>query len=145
MANEITVRVGLTVRNGNVQYSSGPIQQFQADMSGNRGPSPGAFLATTDGVDIDLSNLSNPGVCILKNLDDSTTGNAVTFGVWDETNSVFYPYQKLLPGEQYPLRLAVDIEDEYSGTSTSTTATVTTWRVKSENADVPVSVEAFET
>ena len=140
MANEANVRSSLRIKLGDREYRSGS-QGFSANVSAFFGPVPGAIIATTDGVDIDLSTLTNPGLCIVKNLD---TANACKIGRWDNTNSVFYPMLYLLAGEQYVIRLDPDIEDEYSGTATSTTAEVSTLRAKGVNASVNISVEAFE-
>ena len=140
MANEATIRSSLIIRSGNLTYRSGK-QGFSADVSGSKGPVPGAVTATTDGTDIDLSGLTTPGLCEITNLDSA---NPVKVGRWDSNVNVFYPLMLLLPGEQYTIRLDPDVEDEYTGTGTGTTAASSTLRAKGVNASVNVSVNAFE-
>lgn len=140
MANEATVRASLQVRKGNLYYQSNP-SSFRADVSGAKGPTPGAFTASTDGTDVDLSELDTPGLCRVMNLDDT---HACLLGRWDPDTSRFYPVVKLLPGESYVLRLAEDVLDEYAGTGTGTTATASTLRVKAVSRPVVALVEAFE-
>lgn len=145
MANEAQVRSQLTIqkRSGSlslIDYRSGPAT-FVATVSGTKGPVPGAFRATEDGTDVDLSELDSPGLCRVMNLD---ADNPVTLGRWDNDAERFYPVMKLLPGESFVIRLADDVADEYSGTGTGTTAASTTLRVKAHNAACNVLVEAFE-
>lgn len=140
MSNEVTVRVSLQIRKGELDYRSYPTQ-FQADASVGEGPTPGLVLATTAGVSVDLTELSTPGFCWMQNLDAT---NYVTYGIWDPENSTFFPIGELLPGEFVMLRLARDIEEEY-GTGTGTTgANTNRLRLKADTASCHVRVEAFE-
>jgi len=140
MANEAQIRSSLRIKNGNLEYRS-PVTAFQADVAGDNGPVPGAIIATTQGVDLDLSSLDSPGLCEIRNLDSA---NPCKVGRYDSTNVLFFPFLYLLAGESYVIRLDPDIEDEYSGTATSTTAASTTLRVKGVNASVNVFIGAFE-
>lgn len=140
MANEAQIRSSLLLRVGNLFYKS-PQNGFTANVSGSFGPVPGAIRATTDGVDVDLSALTSPGLCVFKNLD---ANNPVKLGRWSEDNQVFYPMLYALPGESYVIRLDPDVDEEYSGTATATGAEVSTLRVKGVNGEADCSIEAFE-
>lgn len=146
MANEATIIVSLGIRvpdaNNNIllDYQSRPTS-FRVDVSEARGPTPGTILATTDGVDVDLSLLTTPGLCRVTNLDDT---NYVVFGRWDNDNTLFYPMIEVGPSESYIFKLAQDIGSEYSGTGTVEGGNTSTLRVKADTASCYVLVEAFE-
>lgn len=140
MSNEASIKSSLSIVAGNVQYSSKPTA-FNADVTGRKGPCPGAFAVTTAGVDCDFSELTTPGLCRIVNLDPT---NFVTFGIWDPEGARFYPLGEVLAGETYVLRLSRDIQEEY-GTGTGTLgANTNRLRFKADTASVSVSVEAFE-
>lgn len=154
MSNEATVRCGLTISGpGPQRYDARP-SSFRADISLKGGPSPGSFTVTEEGTDVDLSALFHPSLCRIMNLEDpETTGTrTVTVGRWDPDTDLFYPFMDVLPGESYVIRLAEQVSDEFSGTGTGTTATVSTLRIKAkgsmpgytEQAQAVVLVEAFE-
>lgn len=116
---------------------------FTADVAGVKGPTPGAITVSTAGTDVDLSELTVPGLCRFMNNDDV---NFVTYGIWDPTGVVFYPLGELLPGESYVIRLSRDIEEEF-GTGDPGTAVQDTdnkLRFKASVAAVVVTVEAYE-
>jgi hypothetical protein len=140
MTDEAQIRSSLNINNGSLKYRSGS-SGFSADVSGANGPVPGTIIATTDGVDIDLSSLTAPGLCEFRNLDDN---NPVKVGRYDSDNSLFLPFLYLLPGENYVVRLDSDIDDEYSGTATAVTGGTTSLRAKGVNASVNLFVGAFE-
>lgn len=140
MASEATVRVSLAIRADNINYPGGQ-GAFTADVTGRKGPTPGAFTATTDGTDVDLSQLTTPGWAHVKNLDAT---NYVQVGVWDSNTSRFYPLLRLLAGESVVVRLDADIGEEYEGTGTGTGTGPNTLRVKANTASCVVLVEAFE-
>tara|TARA_R110000824_G_scaffold172434_1_gene350265 strand:+ start:5554 stop:5979 length:426 start_codon:yes stop_codon:yes gene_type:complete len=140
MANEARINSSLSINNGSLKYRSGG-GAFNADVAGAFGPVPGAITATTQGVDIDLSSLIAPGLCQVTNLDSA---NAVKIGRYDSDNLLFFPFLYLLPGETFTFRLDSDIEDEYSGTATSTTSGSTTLRAKGVNSSVDIFFGAFE-
>lgn len=142
MADEASVRSSLNIDKGNVSYRSNPTR-FLADVGVEAGPSPGKITVTQEGVDVDLSEVTTPGgFCWVQNQDTvSSSTNFVEAGIWD--GSTFYPLMELLQGEAYVFRLARNLTEEY-GTGTGTTgASVNTFRLKSYNASVPVTVHAF--
>jgi hypothetical protein len=57
---------------------------------------------------------------------------------------VFYPLIELLPGESYVFRLSRNIQEQYAGTGTGTTAPDNRLRIKANGASCVVLVEAFE-
>lgn len=145
MAGEATLRVSLTIRKDNLNYQSNPTG-FSATVTGTKGPTPGYVLISTLGTDIDLSKLTQPGLCWMQNL---SLVNAVEYGIWDPEIAKFYPLGELLPGECFPLRLSRNLAKEFGsgGTTTGTGVTGPTTnrlRFRAMAASVPVRVEAFE-
>jgi len=142
MADEAAIRVSLAIRKGEIDYSSRPTM-FQADVAGAKGPVPGAVLCSTAGTNIDLSELTTPGLCRIQNLDSA---NYVTVGPYDPETATFYPMLELLAGETFPFRLSRDLGWQYgtaAGTGT-TGAETQTLRIKAHTAACNVLVEAFE-
>lgn len=141
MADEILVTASVQIRKDNLQYRSLP-NSFKADMIGTaKGPSPGAVSVPTDGKDIYFNELVTPGVCVLTNLDDT---NYVEYGIYDPQTSVFYPLGEIQPGETYVLRLSRNLQEQYSGSGTGTTAPENYLRLKANVASCDVFVGAFE-
>ena len=139
MASEATIRCTLQIRKGNLNYYSQP-SGFNATVTGTKGPTPGAITVSTEGTDVDLSELTTPGLCRLMNLDST---NSVKYGIWEPETSTFYPLGMILPGESFILRLATDLGQQYF-TGTGTTGPVNNLRFQAENASCNVLVEAFE-
>ena len=77
MANEVSVQAAITIASGNLNYRSNPTS-FTADLTGAFGPTPGALTISTDGEDIDLSELTSPGWCIIRNIDAT---NFIEWGI----------------------------------------------------------------
>ena len=117
MANEITARSSFSVRTNNIADNWS--DNFQADMAGALGPTPGGVTVATTGTDVDLSALTAPGLIRLKNLEPVSSVTYVTWGKWDPTTSTFEPVGELNPGEGYTLRLSRDFLWTY-GTGTGT-------------------------
>lgn len=144
MANEATIRSSLQIFKGTdpiqLQYLSRP-DSFTATVTGAKGPVPGAIQATIAGVDVDFSELTQPGLCRIVNLDAT---NFVTWGIWDPEIAKFFPLGEILPGEFYVIRLSRLLSAEL-GTGAGTTGPNTNkLRLKADTASVNVSVEAFE-
>ena len=147
MSGEASLQVSLQITKdddaGVVNHRSYPTQ-FNADVSGAMGPTPGAFLATVYGTDVDLSELTQPGLCRISNQDST---NFITFGVTDPETNKFYPMGELLSGEFYIFRLSRNLGWEYPGTGTGTGtsgAETNTFTVVANTASCVVLVEAFE-
>ncbi len=145
MAGEAQFSMSLTIRKMSgqlslIDYNPRPTT-YSLDVDGIGGPTPGQILATQDGTDVDLSQLSRPGVCRIHNMDPD---NWVKVGRWDPDTDRFYPLLRIPPGMSQPLVLDNDVRDEYEGTGTGTTATFSTLRIKGVNASCKVLVEAFE-
>jgi len=141
MSDEATVRVSLQIRKDPIDYQGRPTV-FTADVTGIKGPCPGAFTATVAGVSVDLSELTTPGLCRIMNLDDT---DFVTFGIYDPETTIFYPLFEVLAGETYVLRLSRDLAEEWAATGTGTGGPETnTFHVRSNAGDCNVLVEAFE-
>lgn len=139
--NEATVRAYVSIRNGNLIYTS-PVTSFQATVTGKNGPTPGCILVTPEGTDVDFSQLTAfGGLCWLHNIDDT---NWVEYGIWDSATLTFYPLGELLPGECYPLRLSRNLQKDEPGTGTGPGTGTTKLRFKSYNQPLRVDVDAFD-
>jgi hypothetical protein len=140
VSGEAQLQISMRIAKGFLTYQSQPTS-FKADVAVAKGQTPGGIVATKAGTDVDLSKLSNPGLCRFQNLDSI---NTITVGRWDPVTNRFYPMMDLLPGEFYIIRLAKDVTEEYGGTGTGTGAAPTTLRIKATNTPCNVLVEAFE-
>lgn len=78
MPSEATIQNSLQIQKDTLVYRSQPTV-FQADVFGTNGPSPGAIIVPPTGVNVDFSELENPSLCRLMNLD---AVNFVTYGIW---------------------------------------------------------------
>lgn len=144
MPNEVTVRSSIQITSTELNWRSPFTEQFRADMTGRRAPSPGGLVVTPAGVDVDLSEISSPSLYEIANLDDPTTGNLITMGIWDGTE--FYPLLEVLPGESYTGRLSRYLTTSIgagSGTGTYDTGTYTL-RLKSDYENVNAYIGIFE-
>jgi len=140
MANEARITSGLAITTGKIVYSSKPTS-FNADVAGAKGPVPGAIAVSTEGTDVDFSELTTPGLCRIQNQDAT---NYVTYGIWDPENSKFFPLGELLAGETYPLRLSRDLQEEFQTGTGTTGANTNRLRFKANTTTCTVLIEAFE-
>ncbi len=140
MANEATLRASLQIKTTNLDYRSYPTD-FQSDVTGEKGPVPGAVSISTAGTTIDLSELTTPALCKITNLDAT---NKVHVGIWDGTE--LYPLLEIQAQEFYVIRLSEWLTRSFgavTGTGTFDTGTYAL-RIKAETAACNVLVEAFE-
>jgi hypothetical protein len=134
MANEATIRAGLSIRKAKLDYRSNP-QQFTATVNGNSGPTPGAVTAATTGTTVNLSQLTAMGgLCLVMNLDST---NFVEYGVYN--GATFFPLGELLPGEFSVIRLSRNLQHGETGT-----ATINSLRLRADTAPCRVLIEAFD-
>ena len=146
MANEATIRSSLNIRKVSgalslINFRSSGVEAFTATVAGTKGPVPGALTATVVGVDVDFSELSQPALCQITNMDAT---NYVTVGIWDPEINKFYPFDEILPGESYVRRLSRLLGGE-TGTGSGTSGPNTnTMRLRASSGTVNVIVEAFE-
>lgn len=138
MSNEATVSSGLVINKNSLQYQSRPASH-RVDVTGTKGPTPGALAVAVTGVNVDLSQLTTPGLCRITNL-ESSGGNYVMVGKYDGTS--FHPLMEVGPGESYVIKLYRYLSAEWVGTGTP--ADVNTMRLMADTAAVNVLVEAFE-
>jgi len=137
MANEVTIGASIAVQQGSLIYESRP-KQFNADMTGKKGPTPGAVSIEVAGTDISLAELTTPGFARLVNLD---TTNYVEFGIWDGLE--FIAVGELGPGEISVFKFSRNFGNSV-GTGTATTDTGNTFRMKASVAACNCLVEVFE-
>jgi hypothetical protein len=140
---QLSLQIDKTDATGNVAFRSYPTQ-FTADVTGAKGPTPGAFTVSVHGTDVDLSELITPGLARFYNQDPT---NYVSYGIADPETDKFYPLGEILPGEFWPIRLSRLLGQEYAqaGTGTGTAGAETnTLRFMANAAPCNVVVEAFE-
>src|SRR5262245_7127288 len=121
MAGEVNVQAALSVRKSTdsgiplIDYQGRP-GTFRGDMDGSIGPTPGALVVTTAGVDISLSVISgaglDPGYGFVANYD---TTNYIKVGISD--GSRFFSMLEVGPGEQYVYKLDRELGWTYSSTT----------------------------
>lgn len=152
MANEARVTSSLYLRKASatglvlLEYQSRP-SSFQADVSGTKGPSPGAVTVARTGTTIDLSQLTTPGFCVIQNLDATYM---FEYGIFDPSINSFFPLGECGPGEVYTIKLSRNLLREYPspGTGTGTTGEVNELRAKAEwgagTAGIAAVFSAFE-
>ena len=69
MADEARINCSLYIKKNNLLYQSQPTS-FQADVTGTKGPVPGAITIPVGGKVIDLGELVTPGLYKIVNLDE---------------------------------------------------------------------------
>lgn len=147
MANEARVGSSLIIRKVSgsatlIDYRSPGPGSFQVTVSGSKGPTPGALTVDVTGEDVGFTELTTPGLCVIKNL---SADYHVEWGVHD--GSLFHPVGEVLPGEVYVIRLSRNLGEEHTEPGTGTTGVVNSFYVRcggtGSNTAV-VSVEAFE-
>ncbi len=118
MANEIQLRHSLVIANGPYQYISAATA-FNADQLVAGGPTPGTIAVSLAGIDVDLTQLTTPGMCRITNLDTPGTGNTnyITYGMHIQASGIYIPLGEILPGEFYQMRLYRFL-GAFSGTGT---------------------------
>lgn len=139
MANEIQVQFTVQIKKNNQDWRN-TINQFKDDLVGDgTGPTPAAITATTDGVDVDLSELTTPGQCVIENIGSNT----VHFGLHD--GAAFRPLGQVKAGKacfyEFSSLFGKTLDDTGTGTADTGTDTL---RVLAENADTPIRVGVFE-
>lgn len=143
MANEATVRCGLTIINGNFRFRTA-IDAFVATVTGTKGPVPGSITVTEAGTDIDLDELSAfGGLMVAYNYD---AANRVEIGIYDPDTFHFVPVWELLPGEGCLGRLSRNFGEYFSGSQlgTGTVGTDANLRAKAYGGSVNIFFGAFD-
>lgn len=105
-----------------------------SNIDGTKGPLPGSVLVPLTGIDIDLSQLTTPGICWFHHQgpsDETDPGSDpkiyyVDVGIKDSVTGIFYPMLELWPGDQFPLRLSRNLAESYNATGTGTGPAVNT-------------------
>lgn len=141
MSNEISVTASLTISKDNLSYQNSP-RSFRADMTTAAGPTPGLVVATPLGQTVDLSLLTTPGMCCITNINDGDV--YVEVGIWDVTNSIFFPLMEVLPGESYVIRLSRSLGLEEAGAGSGSTGSGNSLMLRCNSQTANVKVEAFE-
>lgn len=122
MAKEATIRVSLGIRKTDpadnsrilLDYQSRPTG-FNIDVTGVKGPTPGAIAVPPSGVDVDLSELTTPGLVVIYNLDPDDT---IHYGIRDPENDIAFMLGQVRPGCNWPLELSTLLTKEVEATGT---------------------------
>ncbi len=101
MAAEIKVTSSVQCTNGNLTIPKLGGQTQSIDQSIAGGGGPGFVKVATAGENLVIGDVTTPGVAYFKNVDPT---NYIEVGLLN--SAVFYPFIKLLPGEEYSVRLA---------------------------------------
>jgi len=139
MAGEIRITSNYQINKTPLVVYSQP-GSFIATLNGNKGPSPGVLSVPITGLNVDLSKLTQPGICRIVNLDAT---NYLTAGIWDPDTSLFYPFMEILPGEFFVFRLSRSILNSETGAGT-TVLTDKSLRLLANSATINCIVEAFD-
>lgn len=97
---DITLVGQLTISKGGAVFAR-QINMMAAISASVPGAAGGSPLIGTAAQELDLSQVTAPGVCYVRNSDAT---NFVTLGTLVDSNYV--PFLKLLPGEAWPFRAA---------------------------------------
>lgn len=144
MSDEITVRAGITVKNGNYSYASQP-GYCTDDQTTPGGGVPGVVVASESGTDVSFSPLVQPAWVELVNI-EAAGGARAEWGMFDPQTGVFIPVGELEPGDIAVFKLSRNFGEEWVsfGTATATTISNNTLRVKGYGGACRVSVKAHE-
>lgn len=141
MADEIELNLNININKGKLSFRQYPSNFKMTMTASGDGPYVGTLLIDTVGVDIDLSQLTDPGLCIIENQDAT---NYVDIGIYDPETVRFYPIKKILPGTFWPIYLSDAFGYEWIGTSTGTdTGPTNRLRGKANGASCKVSFKVF--
>jgi len=130
-----------------LDWSSRPAAyNFNIISANPKGPTPGAVAVATTGTAIDLSQLTNPGVAFIFNQGRVSgtplASDYVQLGIRDITDGRWYPLLRFPYGHGYPVELAMDLLESFTGTGT--TAAVNQLWAKASPVAQNLVVEAFE-
>jgi hypothetical protein len=144
MSNEVTTRVGLTVRKSSgaialVDYNRSA--SYQSDMAGAKGPTVGALTITTAGEAISLAEVTDPGWCWLHN---QSALYRISIGIREPDTDSYYPMLDLLPGMRLPVYLSTDLTEQYEGSGTGTGVANNQLWAKAHGGSADLLVELFE-
>lgn len=138
--SDAQIRCSLQINKSNLQYRSYPTD-FSASLTGSNGPTPGAITISTTGTNIDLSELTTPGLCVFKNIDDT---HFITIGPYDPESNLWYPMIEILAGEIYVVRLSRNLGNEYATGTGTVGPSTNTFRAVADTAASVLVVDAFE-
>lgn len=139
MSRECSIILNTVIRADNIVRTYQ--ENYTIDVTGRKGPTPGAITVDTAGTDVDLTQLTTPGVVFIKNLDGV---NYVEWGIREPATGYFYPIGELGPGESIVFRFSRNLLVEYTNTGTGTSPPTNFFHVKANSADCVVTVEAYE-
>ena len=141
MSQEGLVQSRLSIRVGELSYVSPYAKVMRIDVSTLRGPTPGQVVVPTTGRLIYFSELTEPGLCEIANLDDT---NYVEVGIYDTITGRFTPLLEVGPQECWPLKLSRNLREQYTGSGTGTTGAESYLMIKANGASCDVFVGAFD-
>lgn len=140
MANEVSINFNAAVRVPSAMPRSYGFT-IQRNCLSYQGPSPGFLTATTTGIQIDTSKITNLSFGIFTNL--STTAR-LQLGVKDTSSGNFEPFAELDPLESWPIPLARILgTEETGGAGTGTAGSGGVLWAKGVGASVDLVAELF--
>lgn len=140
MSREAKIEVRAFVQLGVSKYSP-PLPQFYLDMSAPFGPTPGAKRVPVEGLLVDLSELTVPGLVILTNVGTVT----IHYGPYDPDAARWLPLFQVAPGQSFPAHFSSMFGQEYEGTGTGTASLPNTKLfLLPEGGEGDVIIDAFE-
>lgn len=101
MANEGRLSIGLRIKKNNININPENIS-FNFDVVGDARYAASPTIGTSWELISFDSDFGTPGVALIRNTDDT---NFVEIGKWDGATG--QEFLKLLPGEAFPVRLAM--------------------------------------
>lgn len=141
MSNEISVNGSVVLRKGSLNDNIPFTNLVDMDTDDPKGPVPGAISITTVGVEIDVSQLTTPGVGVWFNLDDE---NYFEWGIKEPENNRFYMIGEVGPGEAWPFQFSRNLLEDYGGTGTGTTPPTNKLWARANGATVYGGLKAYE-
>lgn len=141
MSDEASVKQGLQITIGGRRIYSPPAASFRIDVSTAKGPTPGSVTALAIGTDVDLSQLTVPGLCHIINY---SATDYLEYGIYDPETNRFYPLGEIAASSEYVFEFSRNLFEETAGTGTSPLSATNRFRVRGGNSTIECVVNAFE-
>ncbi len=141
MSDEATVKQSVQISISGRRIYNPPAASFRVDVSTAKGPTPGSVTATAGGVDVDLSQLTVPGLCHIINY---STTDFLEYGVYDPETDRFYPLGEVAAEGEYIFEFSRNLFGEFAGTGTAELSATNRFRVRGGNSTIECTVNAFE-
>lgn len=147
MANEFDCQITMTVRGNNLAetYSERYLDSCD-DVTTLKGPTPDYKTVSELGTEVDLSQLTTPGNCLIKNIEPVGSTLYFHWGVWDPETNKYYPVGELAAGQSAKFKFSRLFGNEFNtgtGTAAGTGAT-NTLKLYAVGGSCRATVKVFE-